>query len=367
MKIKSITPLGIRIPMIKPIKMAGIVITDAESLVVRIEDTDGNIGWGESTTAPTMTGETVESMVAAVKFMMPQTEGFELEDPSEFFQHIHPLMIANEGAKAAMDSAVYDIFGKRSGKPVYDLLGGKHRDQATVLWLLADAVLKSDVEAGLAKQDEGFRAFKVKVGVATPEEDLARSKAVCEALGKDMTISADANQGFSLKDGLIYARGAQDAGLDFFEQPIDGTDIAGMTEISKACGIPIGADEGIHKLSDIEIHLKAGAAIGGSLKCIKLGGITQVSKACHLSADKGFHVNIAGKVAETSISGSANVHLALAAPQLDWDMSITSHYLQFDICKNPLKVVNGEVTVSDRPGLGVEVDESKLEQVTYLK
>ncbi|MGA0393933.1 MAG: hypothetical protein ACO3MW_07740, partial [Rhodospirillales bacterium] len=65
MKIKSITPLGIRIPMIKPIKMAGIVITDAESLVVRIEDTDGNIGWGESTTAPTMTGETVESMVAA--------------------------------------------------------------------------------------------------------------------------------------------------------------------------------------------------------------------------------------------------------------------------------------------------------------
>ena len=117
MKIKSITPLGIRIPMIKPVKMAGIVVSDSESVVVRMEDTDGNIGWGEATSAPTMTGETVESMVAAVKFMKPGLEGLEIDNPEDFFAKAEPLMVENYGAKSALDCAVYDLIGKRTGKP----------------------------------------------------------------------------------------------------------------------------------------------------------------------------------------------------------------------------------------------------------
>ncbi len=367
MKIKSITPLGIRIPMIKPVKMAGIVVSDSESVVVRMEDTDGNIGWGEATSAPTMTGETVESMVAAVKFMKPGLEGLEIENPEDFFAKAEPLMVENYGAKSALDCAVYDLIGKRTGKPIYELLGGKNRDSAQVLWLLADAVLESDVQAGLDKQAEGFKAFKVKVGVASAAEDLARSKAVREALGREMRISADANQGYTLEEGLKFAKGAKDAGLDFFEQPIHGANIDGMAKIAAATTVPIGADEGIHKLSDIETHLKAGAAIGGSLKTIKLGGITQLIAACRLGAENGFHVNIAGKVAETSISSAANVHLALAAPQLDWDINITCLYLQHDICDNPLKVVDGFVTVSNQPGLGINVIEDELLRTVYLK
>lgn len=367
MKIKSITPLGIRIPMIKPIKMAGIVVSDSESVVVRIEDTDGNVGWGEATSAPTMTGETVESMVAAVKFMMPELEGLEIEQPEDFFTKAEPLMIGNHGAKSALDCAVYDLIGQRTGKPIYELLGGKQRESARVLWLLADAVLENDVQSGLDKQAEGFKSFKVKVGVASAAKDLARSKAVRDALGGEARISADANQGYTLEEGLEFAKGAKDAGLDFFEQPLDGADVDGMAKISNVSGIPIGADEGIHKLSDIETHLKAGAAIGGSLKTIKLGGLTQLIAACRLGAENGFHVNIAGKVAETSISSAANVHLALATPQLDWDINITCLYLQHDICDNPLNVVDGNVTLSDQPGLGINVIEDELMRTVYLK
>ncbi len=367
MKISKIIPLGIRIPMTKPIKMAGIVVSDSESLVVRIEDTDGNIGWGEATSAPTMTGETVESMLAAVKFMIPQLEGMEVERPEDFFAKAEPLMVANHAAKSALDCAVYDLIGKRTGKPVYELLGGRQRESATVLWLLADAILESDVQDGLNMQKEGFRAFKVKIGVASPEDDLARCKAVREALGPDMKISADANQGFTLEEGLVFARGAEDAGLDFLEQPVDGHNVEGMIKIAAAMPIPLGADEGIHSLADIETHLKTGAAIGGSLKTIKLGGISQTNAACRLGAENGFHVNIAGKVAETSISSAANTHLALAAPQLDWDINITCHYLKHDICDNPLRAVDGNVTLSDQPGLGVNVIEDELMRTVYLK
>jgi muconate cycloisomerase len=367
MKIKTITPVGIRIPMIKPIKLAGVAITHAESLIVRMGDTDGTIGWGEAVTAPMMTGETVESMVAAVKFMTPHLEGMELEKADMFFARLQPLMYGNDGAKSALDCALYDLIGKREGKPIYELLGGKQRDRSTVLWLLGDAVLESDVQSALKKQDEGFISFKVKIGGAPAANDLERSKAVCDALDKSFKVSADANQGFSLESAIEYARGAENAGLAFFEQPIDGFDIDGMAQIAASTPVPIAADEGIHSIADIEKHRNAHAASGGCLKTIKLGGLTNLIAASRMCADTGFHLNIAGKLAETSISGAANVHLSLAASQLDWDMAITSHYLQYDICKNPIGAVDGHLTASDQPGLGIDVDENKLAKVTYLK
>jgi L-alanine-DL-glutamate epimerase-like enolase superfamily enzyme len=367
MKIKTVTPMGIRVPMTKPIKLAGVAITDAESLIVRIEDTDGTVGWGEATTAPMMTGETVESMVAAVKFMTPHLEGMKIDDASEFFSRLHPLMYGNGGAKSGVDCAVYDLIAKCEGKPLYELLGGKQRDQSPVLWLLGDAVLESDVQSALEKQDEGFKSFKVKVGGAAAAKDLERSKAVCDALDKSAKVSADANQGFTVESAIEYARGAEDAGLAFFEQPVDGFDIEGMTQVAATTPVPIAADEGIHSIDDIEIHRKTAAASGGCLKAIKLGGLTNVMAASRLCADIGFHLNIAGKLAETSISGAANVHLSLAAPQLDWDMSITSHYLKYDICKTPIGAVDGYLTAGDQPGLGIDVDESKLAKATYLK
>lgn len=103
-----------------------------------------------------------------------------------------------------------------------------------------------------------------------------------------------------------------------------------------------------------------GAAAGGSLKLIKLGGAFQVMAAASLMQRLGMHVNLAGKAADTSIGSAAIAHVALALPVLDWDCNITNQYLVDDVAKNPVAVVDGHVVTPEGPGLGIAVDEDKL-------
>lgn len=360
MRIKSVTPLWISLPLVEPIKMARTTVETAENLLVRVEDVDGFVGWGEASSAPTMTGETPESMVAAVNFMRPALEGLEIEDVSAFGQAIDGLMYGNAAAKSALDMAVYDLAGKRARKPVAELLGGIVRRDVPVLRMLAAADRVADVAAARRMAAEGFVAFKVKIGGAAPEADLERAAAVRAALGTGPHVSADANQGYTREQALRFAAGAAAAGLDFIEQPVAWKDLEGMAMVAAATAVPIGTDEGVHSLEDIERHHRMRAARGGSLKTIKLGGLSAVMTAGRRMDALGMSVNLAGKVADSSVASAAIVHLAAALPQLDWDVSVTCQYLARDITREPLRIERGHARLPDGPGLGVEVDESKL-------
>lgn len=360
MRIRSVMPLWISLPLANPIKMADVTIGTADNLLVRVEDVDGVLGWGEAASAPSMTGETPESMVASVQFMRPRLEGMEVEDVTGFGSRIDRLMYANYGAKSALDTAVHDLAGKRSGAPVAELLGGAVRREVPVLWMLASSNLATDVAAARRMADEGFIAFKVKVGGTTVDRDLERCAAVRAVVGKRVRISADANQGFAREEALRFAAGALAAGLDFIEQPVAWNDLEGMAEVAAATPVPIGCDEGLHSLEDLERHHACGAARGASLKTIKLGGLTNVMRAGRRMEAFGMHVNLAGKIADSSVASAAIVHLGAALPQLDWDASITCQYLAQDIVIEPVRIDRGHARLLERPGLGIEVDEAKL-------
>jgi muconate cycloisomerase len=362
MRIRSITPMTVRLPLTKPLKLSDMTLATADNLLVRIVDSDGHIGWGEAASAPTMTGETPEGMLAAAKFMLPRLVGHEVEDLAAFDSYLDGLMYGNAGAKSAIDMAIYDLAGKRAGVPVSDLLGGVHRTALPVLWMLAANDRTADTAAAERMAEAGFVAFKIKVGSASVPADLARCAAAREAAGKTARISADANQAFDVPDAVRFAQGAEAAGLDFIEQPVMGHDLEGMAEAARATSVPLGADEGIHSLRDIERHHAIQAARGASLKTIKLGGLGQVMAAGRLMHALGMHVNLASKIADSSIGSAAIVHIGAALPQLDWDISITCQYLAQDIVTEPIKVERGHVQVPDRPGLGFTIDESKLSQ-----
>jgi len=366
MRIRSITPMMVRLPLTKPLKLSDMTLATADNLLVRVVDSDGHIGWGEAASAPTMTGETPESMLAAVAFMLPRLVGQEVEDLPVFSAYLDGLMYGNAGAKSAIDMALYDLAGKRAGVPVSDLLGGVQRTALPVLWMLAANDRAADTTAAARMAEAGFIAFKVKVGSATVPADLARAAAVREAVGKAARISADANQAFTVADAVRIAQSAETAGLDFIEQPVMGHDLDGMAEVARATPVPIGADEGIHSLADIERHHALKAARGASLKTIKLGGLGQVMAAGRLMHALGMHVNLASKIADSGIGSAAIIHLGAALPRLDWDISITCQYLAQDIVTEPFKVEGGYVRVPDRPGLGITVDESKLSRFSQL-
>ena len=139
-----------------------------------------------------------------------------------------------------------------------------------------------------------------------------------------------------------------------------GRDVEGMAKIALQSSCLISADEGLHSLEDIRRHHRELAAHGGSLKTIKLGGITRALQATELFHDLGMNVNLAGKTAETSIASAAILHIAAAAKNLFWGVSPTAPYLAVDVVYNPIVVKSGHVQAPVEPGLGVMVNEDAL-------
>ena len=363
MKITSITPIAITIPLRQEIKMGGILYTESENLLVRVKTEDGSIGWGEAPAAPTMTGETIASMDAAIKYLMSHLIGRNVTSFQENMKLMDHFLYGNSSAKAALEIGFYDVVGKIQKKSMSELLGGVKRSKIPVLWMLAVGKLEADSEEAQFKLDEGFQSFKVKVGGNPINEDVSRVEAIRKIVGKSRQLSADANQSWDRTEAIRFVEGVSGL-LDFIEQPVMGNDLDGMKSIAQASSTPIGADEGLHSISDIVSHKESGAAAGGSLKMIKLGGVMKALKAAELSDQVGMKVNLAGKICETSIASAAVSHLAAAIPQIDWGLSITNQYAATDIVKEPISILNGSVSVPSGYGLGVEMDEVSLEHLS---
>ena len=366
MKIKTIESIPVRLPMKKPVQMAGETVTQAENVFVRIESDSGAVGWGEAAAAPTMTGETIAGMMAAIELLTPKLCGRAAYDFAGATAAMDAQLYGNSGAKAAIDMALHDLVGRTSGRPVYALFGAKARSRIAVLAVIGSQDAVADLRDAQARWNAGYRAFKIKVGLGTPEADAVRTTMLCQALkrqaqgGEPCLVCADANQGYSVDGALAFVHGVGDCGLDFFEQPVSARDLDGMSRIAAASATPIGADEGIHSLEDIARHHERKAARGVSLKAIKLGGLSGLFAASRLCGQLGMQVNISCKTGETSLASAAAVHLAAVAPTTAWGLTVTNGGLAEDVTAAPLAVTEGHVEVPERPGLGIDVDENRL-------
>jgi L-alanine-DL-glutamate epimerase-like enolase superfamily enzyme len=370
-KITKIEAIAVSLPMKKPVQMAGEAVAHAENVFVRVESDAGAVGWGEAAAAPTMTGETIAGMMAAIELMRPKLIGRAAYDFAGATAAMDAQLYGNSGAKAAIDIALHDLVGRASGRPVYALFGAKQRSRMPVLAVIGSEDAAADLRDAQACWNAGYRAFKIKVGLGSPEADAVRTMMLCQALkgqalrgqaqgGETCLVSADANQGFSVDGALTFVRGIGDCGLDFFEQPVRARDLDGMSRIAAATKVPIGADEGIHSLDDIVRHHERKAARGVSLKAIKLGGLSGLFAASRLCAQLGMQVNISCKTGETSLASAAAVHLAAVAPAIAWGLTVTSGGLAEDVTATPLRIDGGHVEVPEQPALGIDIDEHRL-------
>ena len=369
MKIKAIEPIAVNLPMHKAVTMAGETVARADNMLVRAASDDGFVGWGEAAAAPTMTGETVPGMMAAVCYLEPPLIGRPADDFAAASAAMDAAMYGNTAAKAAIEMALHDLVARAAGKPLHALFGAKLRSRIAVLAVLGSTDEAADLREARERWAAGYRAFKIKVGLDAPEADAARTQAICRMLkqtaaadGGICLVSADANQGFSVDAALRYVAGLGDCGLDFFEQPVHAHDLDGMARVATASPAAIGADEGIHSLHDIERHHARKAAAGVSLKAIKLGGLRALHEACRLCDRLGMKVNLSCKTGESSIASAAALHLAAIVPALAWGLTVTNAGLAEDVTAAPLRIESGHVVVPDRPGLGIDVDETRVRQ-----
>jgi muconate cycloisomerase len=308
-----------------------------------------------------MTGDTLESIVAAVHFLETALRGRDPADIGGALTAMDRRMYGNGGAKAAIEIALFDLAGRAASKPVYALLGDKVRNRMPLLGVIAGGDFDSDLKDAEKKKAAGFVAYKIKVGVDTAVKDAERTRAVCKVLGSGLLISADANQGFSTEQAIEYVRAIKGAGVDFLEQPVMADDLGEMAKVAAVdVAIAIGADEGIHSLDDIQRHHDSKAARGVSLKAIKLGGIRTVTEAGRLCGRLGMSVNISCKTGESSIACAAALHVASVIPNIDWGLTLTHTSLGEDVTAQPIKTARGHVDMTEGHGLGVDVDEDRV-------
>jgi muconate cycloisomerase len=358
--IRRVDAVPVALPLVKPVRMAAETVTHARNILVRIEAADGAVGWGEAASAPTMTGDTLGGLTAAVRdHLGPALIGADAWMRPALMKRLRAVLHGNPGAHSAVEMALLDLAGRASGWRLIDLVGGPLRREVAPMWLIGNGTSDEDVAEAKAKAREGIRFFKLKVGVKPLDTEIATALAVREALGPDVPICADANCGFSYRAARRYLAATREAGLLFLEQPFADGDLKGLAALARTTVTPIGADEGIHSLHDIEAHAAAGAG-GVSLKLIKLGGFTAAHTAGALCRRLGLAINVAGKMAESSLGAAATVHLACALDNADWGLSLTHFYLAEDIVRVPLAMVDGLVTLPAKAGLGVEIDEAEV-------
>ncbi len=360
--VRRVDAIPMALPLKAPMKMAAETVSTAQNVLVRIEAADGTVGWGEAASAPTMTGDTLGGMVAAVRdHLAPMLAGRDALTWTGLRPALHRALAGNGGAHSAVEMAVLDLIGRSTGQRLIDLVGRPRRNGVKPMWLLGNKTAEEDVAEAHAREREGFHFFKLKIGVKPLKQEIAIAHAVREALPKT-PLCADANCGLTLAAARSYVEKTRAAKLMFVEQPLAYDDIEGLKKLSRATKVPIGIDEGIHSLADITAHARAGAG-GVSLKLIKLGGITGAVQAGRLCQRLGLSVNIAAKIAESSISSAAALHLACAVPKADWGVSLTHFYLAEDLVRRPLLLADGVVSLPSGPGLGVEVDEAAVERL----
>jgi muconate cycloisomerase len=356
--VRRVDAIPVALPLRAPMKMAGVTITKAENLIVRVELQDGQVGWGEAPSAPTMTGDTLGGLVAAVRdHLAPLLAG--KDAAADHRAMLTRALVGNTGAHSAVEMALLDAACRAMSTRLIDVsVKTPARTEVRPMWLLGNATAEEDIAEAQAKLREGFNFFKLKIGVKPLRDEIAAAHAIREAL-PGATLCADANCGLTLAAAKRYAERTRDARLAFIEQPLPAGDLAGLKALARGSKTPIGMDESIHSLADIEAARRAGAK-GVSLKLIKLGGLREAVAAGKLCKKLGLKINVAAKIAESSIGSAAAVHLACAVPNVAWGVSLTNMYLAADIVRRPIAIADRKVVLPDGPGLGVEVDEAAL-------
>jgi len=295
------------------------------------------------------------------------------QDPRRF-ESIHVLMDkAVKGypyCKAAIDGALYDVVGKALEIPAYQLLGGLVRERVAIAHSLGLMEIDKAVEEALQAEAEGVKTIKLKGGV-DEKRDVELVKQIRQAIGPDLNICVDANQGYPTpKAAVKIIKAMEEFNLLYMEQPVEGIDQ--MAEVARRVDTPIMADESAWTPQDVIEIVQKKAADLISIYTTKPGGMFNAKKVAAVAEAAGLKCNVNGSV-ETGVGNAANIHLAastgvvtygcvvpVSTPKGKGKGGIAGIYYQDDIIQEPFDYSDGDVIVSAKPGLGVELDEDKL-------
>jgi L-alanine-DL-glutamate epimerase-like enolase superfamily enzyme len=338
--------------------------TGRPAVVVRITTDDGTVGWGQSVPVPKWSYETPETVHSTIqRYLAPELIG---QDPFDF-DGLHAAMnraiapsfsTGQPICKAGIDLALFDLTGKLLGQPAARRWGRQGRQQITLSWTLNPRTL-DEVEPLIAQgRARGYRHFNVKVA-PDPKFDLELCRLV-KKLVPDGFLWADANGGYDEAVALATLPKLAEAGVAVLEQPLPANRLGGYRHLKQQGALPIIMDEGIVSTAELDEFIALGLLDGVAMKPARCGGLTEARRQIERVQQAGLRFLGSG-LTDPDLSLAASL-LLYGAYDLQYPAALNGpQFLNATILRRPMEVHDGQLAVPAGAGLGVEVDESKLQ------
>jgi L-Ala-D/L-Glu epimerase len=354
MKITDIRFGMLRVPLKTPFKTALRTVEQVEDIVVTIHTDKGNIGYGGAPATAVITGDTHGSIIEAIhKYIAPRIIGQDIANLNRITQLIQNSLEKNSSAKAAVEIAIYDLFGQLYNAPLYKMLGGGDPVVTTDLTISVDYIDKM-VADSVKAVERGFESLKIKVGKDIGI-DLERIKAIYAAVEDRALLRLDVNQGWTAKQAVYALQSLEDAGvrLELVEQPVKAQDLEGLKFVTERVHTPIMADESVFGPTQVIELIRMRAADIINIKLMKTGGISNAIHIADIAAMYQVECMI-GCMLETSISVAAAVHVAVAKSNVITKVDLDGPSLcAFNPVDGGVIFNESEISITDAPGLGI--------------
>jgi len=378
MKIVEVKTYTLKSELLHPLIWSNGHITHRETVLVRICTNTGIVGWGE-------TGNSLASSVIQ-QGLTPLLIGQDPMNRMYLWQKMYGLFYSSNSACglamcaiSAIDIALWDIAGKATNLPVYQLLGGRLRQKvsvyATGLYYTVNNCLSRLQEEANSYVEQSFQAVKMKIGGLDLAEDRKRVVAVREAIGSDIKLMVDANQSYSPALAIQMGQHLADLDIHWFEEPVAAHDLGLYLEVKRKLPIPLAGGENFHSGYNFRDYLAERALDIAQPDVGNIGGLTEIVKVAAMS--QSFGVQLCPHAWGTPVLTAATIHLCaglspcpfvlapknyLQEPIMELDC--TPNPIRDQLCGDVFRPCDGFLDVPEEPGLGVKVDEQALEYLT---
>ncbi len=331
------------------------------NVIVKIHTDEGITGVGEAACDTTEPVDVVRTMID--QHMAPRLIG---QDPMDWCYLIDQVSWdsdrgATRSSTSGIDLALYDLVGRALGVPVHTLLGGCRRSRVLASIEVPRNTPERMAEHSYEYYEQGIRGIKAKIG-SDPVRDAECIHAIREKLGPEISLRADANRGYTVKEALTFCRLVEQQNLDLeiLEQPVGTMDLEGMKQIKETTSIPVEVDESAFSLSRVHEIVKHDAADMINTKCAKAGGIRGVEQWATVAAAAGLPIVI-GTEWGAGLKVAAKLHLGAAIRNADPVVEFTEMMIHELLLKDELELTDGYLDVPTEPGLGMALDDEKIE------
>lgn len=360
--IDRVETILIDLPTIRPHKLSVATMNGQTLLLVRIYCSDGTVGVGEGTTIGGLAygAESPEGMKLAIDtYFAPQMIGADANRVPALMARLDKVIRENRFSKCAVETALFDALGQRTGLPVAELLGGRVRDRLPVAWTLASGDTGRDIEeAQHMLEIRRHQIFKLKIGLRSVREDVAHVATIKKALGDSAAVRVDVNMAWSELDAHHGLAGLVDAGCDLVEQPVASADA--LARLRGKYPIAVMADESLTGPASAFALARVAGADVFAIKTEQSGGLQAAQRVAAI-ADAACIGLYGGTMLEGAVGTVAAAHVFATMRDLQWGTELFGPLLLTEeILVRPLEYRDFHLAVPTMPGLGIELDEDRI-------